>query len=374
MNRIVCILTLIFTGLAQGTEIDYLALTEILLRDKNYNRAQLALKNARDNWDDIEEEHYYLLNGLYLLRTENPVSSITELLKVKDRIYLDKKQIYLSEAYLELGQKRKALEEIEKVKLRNKTPISVKHLKSKIFFENGKYQEALELLSRLFALKEDTTLRLAIHYLGRLGLFEEALRVYREFRDPRKIKTQSLLVSRLFESFRQRQKAIVVLEEAAIFLPMDVQILNSLAFFYHLENKVYVAGDIYTKVAYIDISLAYEVGEYLRQHGRAQQAHILNMNVTDQRKQILQKLSIYIDEKKYDMARALEVPLKQIGAFDDDEIKYAFAYVLLSQGEYRESIHWIKNIKKKSLMNKSLKLLKMADDCLQDGWECYGYF
>ena len=119
----------------QGSEIDYLSLAEVLLRDKNYSRAKSALMKAKKNRDDIEEEHYHLLNGLYLLRTKKAEDSIPELLKVRDRDYLDKKQIYLAEAYLEINQKTDALRQINKVKMGEKTSDAVKHLKAKILFE-----------------------------------------------------------------------------------------------------------------------------------------------------------------------------------------------------------------------------------------------
>ena len=98
------------------------------------------------------------------------------------------------------------------------------------------------------------------------------------------------------------------------------------------------------------------------------------MNVGDQKKQLLQKLSIYIKNEKYNLARSLKTPLKQLKTFEDDEIKYAFAYTHLTQGEYTQSIQLLKKIKKNGLINKSIKLLAVARGCQKNKWECYGYF
>ena len=198
--------------------------------------------------------------------------------------------------------------------------------------------------------------------------------VYRSFRDEKKLEKQSLLVARLFQQWGQRKKALMVLEEAALYFPYNTELLNFMAFLYDREKKFYAAGDLYIKLAYIDNSFAYGVGEYLKRSGRVHQAHILNMNVGDQKKQLLQKLSIYIKNEKYDLARSLKTPLKQIEAFEDDEIKYAFAYTHLTQGEYTQSVQLLKKIKKNGLINKSIKLLAVVRGCQKNRWECYGYF
>ena len=368
------LLILISSWKVQGSEIDYLSLAEVLLRDKNYSRAKSALMKAKKNWGDIEEEHYHLLNGLYLLRTKKAEDSIPELLKVKEQDYLDKKQIYLAEAYLEINQKTDALRQINKIKMGERTSLAVKHLKAKILFENQKYQKALDLLYGLLHLKKEVTLRLTLYYMTSLGLFEEAMTIYRSFRDEKKLEKQSLLVARLFQQWGQRKKALMVLEEATLHFPYNTELLNFMTFLYDREKKIYAAGDLYTKLAYIDNSFAYGAGEYLKRSGRVHQAHIINMNVGDQKKQLLQKLSIYIKNEKYNLARSLKTPLKQLKAFEDDEIKYAFAYTYLTQGEYNQSIQLLKKIKKNGLINKSVKLLAVVRGCQKNRWECYGYF
>ena len=146
-----------FYHVAKANEIDYLLLTENLLRDKNYSRANTALKKAKsqkakNQWDEIEEQHYYLLNGLYLLRTKKINEAIVELKKVLEKDFREKKQIYLAEAYLSLKKDKEALEHIQKVNLK-KVGLSVKHLKAKILFENNRFQSSLNLLHSLLSLK-----------------------------------------------------------------------------------------------------------------------------------------------------------------------------------------------------------------------------
>ena len=265
-NKILLSLLILVSGWkVQGSEIDYLSLAEILLRDKNYPRAKSVLMKAKKNWDDIEEEHYHLLNGLYLLRTKKAKDSIPELLKVTDRDYLDKKQIYLAEAYLESNQKTNALRQINKVKMGEKTNPAIKHLKAKILFENQKHQKAMNILYGLLHLKKEVTLRLTLYYLTSLGLFEEAMTIYQSFRDEKKLEKQSLLVARLFQQWGQRKKALMVLEEAALHFPYNTELLNFMTFLYDREKKIYAAGDLYTKLAYIDNSFAYGAGRIFKE-------------------------------------------------------------------------------------------------------------
>ncbi|MCB0422964.1 MAG: hypothetical protein KDD61_18325, partial [Bdellovibrionales bacterium] len=97
---------------SQAQEIDYLALAHVLLRDGNYQRAQGALANAKKDWDLIEVQNYYLLNGLYLLRTKKFNEAEAELAKVTDEDYLPQKWAYLTEVYLAQNKKGEALKSI----------------------------------------------------------------------------------------------------------------------------------------------------------------------------------------------------------------------------------------------------------------------
>ena len=200
------------------------------------------------------------------------------------------------------------------------------------------------------------------------------MEIYHKFRDPARIETQSQLIAKMFKAKGHRSKATLILEEAALYFPQSVEILSFMSFLYDKQKQFYVAGDIYTRLAYIDHTLSHGVVEYLKKSGRKIQAQILNMSVSHQKKQLIQKLSIYIDNEDYGLAHSLEVPLHQVGAFDNDDVKYAFAYVQLTQGKYDASARQLKSIKKSSLINRSLKLLDIVKGCKKSRWECYGHF
>jgi tetratricopeptide (TPR) repeat protein len=372
VNKLIFLSVLFLTtpGLARG--IDYLALSSVLLRDGNYDRAQGALANALKEWDDIDQQNYYLLNGLYHLRTNNIEFAISELQKIEDPEYLTQKRSYLSQAYLYLKNNKKALEWISKIEINRKTPDSVKYLKVKILVDNEKIQEAFALLRRLKAEGDSRSVKLIIHYLFQLNLFEEAFKEMRSYISRNKDSQLYTQMAKALISKKEYKKATYLLEEGHLKNPEDKEILKLLAATYDLSDKKKVAADLYTKLAYMDSSYAHLAAEYLKQNGKINLAHVLNAVVTQPTKQITQKLALYLDEERFSLARSLEIPLRQYGVYKDDEIKYAMAYAHLVDGDFSYSKSLLKDIKKQKLISKSLKLLKLVEDCEREKWVCYG--
>lgn len=372
---LICILTLVsLTAPLNAQDMDYLALASVLLRDGNYARAASALKKSKLEWEDIEQEHYYLLNGLFLLRTNNVDVAIVELQKVKDEEYLLKKFTYLSEAYLKKKEPKSAFKWINKINIDGKTPSAVRYLKAKVLFENKRYRETLAELNALMPSKQLRTFKLMTHYLMEMGLYQQAVAIIREMislhgtlKPDLSIQMAQLLLSKKLIS-----EAVVLLEETALKFPGNSDVLKLKAATYDLYKKPYVAGDLYTKLAYLDNSYSHTAAEYLMSKGRPDRAQVINIMVDSPKKQLTQKLSFYIEQERYDLARSLETPLKQYNAYEDDEIKYAMAYTFLIQGNYEHSKSLLQSIKKEKLISKSAQLIKLVDDCESNKWECYG--
>jgi len=364
--------TFLNCGILQAQEIDYLALSSILLRDKNYSRANMALKNAKDNWDDIEHEHYYLLRGLYKLRTGEIDKAIEILKQVKGADYTFKKNAYLAEAYYLLAQYSQSLSYINLVKSRiSKKSLSIYHLKAKILFSNNLFEETFFLLNNLRRYKKVTTSKLTIHFLMEMGLFEEAYREMRVFLNGKGGESYLRMAS-VLRKYGRSERAILLLEEALLRYPKNEKALSLLAALYDEHKKKNVAGDLYMRLAYQNAHFSHDAAEYLKQNGKVIYAQMINLSVAEAKKQLLQKFSLYLSQENYDLASSLETPLKQARAFEDDDIKYAFAYTQLLQGKYQKSLDLLEKISSKKLLSKSLQLIKVVEDCRSSQWECYG--
>jgi outer membrane PBP1 activator LpoA protein len=368
MTLLICL----FTSVLSASEIDYLSLASVLLRDGNYVRAKSALTKAKKSWDDIEREHYYLLDGLLKLRTNKVDEAIAQLSKISDSEYITKRDTYMAQAFLEKKELKKSLSWIKKVNISSKTPVSISHLRAKIYFENGMIDETFKDLNEGAKKAKNKSRKLMVHYMLKLELKNEAYALIREICSDYNQESVYLQMARLMVSKDMNEQAVLLLEEAAIKYPTSVDVLKLLAASYDLKKKTYVAGDLYTKLAYIDNSYAHLAAEYLKQKGRGNAAMVINMTVDNPKKKLSQRLAYYIEQERFDLASSLETPLRQFKVYKDDDIKYAMAYTYLMQGDYQHSLRLLKNIKKSGLLTKSVKLMELVNDCKTNRWECYG--
>ncbi|MCB0422217.1 MAG: tetratricopeptide repeat protein, partial [Bdellovibrionales bacterium] len=251
---------------------------------------------------------------------------------------------------------------------------SLFHLKAKVYFENQKPELAVDQLNQVLPKKRLVTYRLLSHYLMEMELTREALKVMYEMLDIHGTLNEELHLqsAQLLISKNKVQEAIVLLERASLLFASSADVAKLLAAAYDLDKKPFVAGDLYTKLAYLDSSYSHMAAEYLMQKGRIDRAQVINVMVKNPKEQLTQKLSFYIERERFDLARSLETPLKQYGAYEDDEIKYAMAYTFLMQGDYDHSKGLLKSIKKEKLISKSSKLMELVSECQNNHWECYG--
>lgn len=355
-----------------GQDVDYLALASMLIKDGSYARAKGALSQSRKEWDDINHDHYYLLSGLYQLRTDKIKDAIVQLQKVNDSDFIDLKNIYLAQAYVKNKKYSLALQALNLVDISKHPSKSVTYLKAKVYFYNSMYSEVISTLSAKSVKSDQNAKLLLINYLMKMQLFEEAfLRVPKLLIEHNHTQIYEKLSS-IFTSAGQVGKAINILEYGVLVNPKNEVLLKVLAALYDKQKMTITSGNLYTRLAYLNKEFSKDAASYLMRSDRLANAFTLNIIVTDPNEKLSQKLSFYIENEMFDLARSLDVSLRQYGVYKDDDVKYAMAYSYLLSGEYKISLSLLKQIKKHSLVSKSLKLMDVVNKCQKVSWECYG--
>lgn len=371
MNKLVLVFILVFFKIASfAAEVDYLALSEMLLKDGSYKRAKVTLDKAFEDLEDAEK--FYLLYGLYLLRVNKADDAIENLKSVTRSSLQLQKFSYLAESYLELNKPIEALRSIHKISDFNKAPLSVIKLKAKVEYECGHYGELHNTLKLITDKNYRSGKKVTIHYFLKLGLYQEALKESFKLFSKSDTSNDVTQISQLLIGKDRYSEAMSILEYGAAKYDTNTDILKMLASIYHQKGMKFISGDMYTKLAYIDQQYSGLAAEYLSQNHRTVQSSLVNISIDKPIDKLSQKLRNYLANDRYDLARSLAGPLKQYGAYEKDEIKYAMAYTYLMQGEYGKSTQLLNKIKNTHLINKSLKLMALVDDCKKSGWECYG--
>ena len=132
-------------------EISYLDLAGFFIKDKNYNRAQVALGKAYKDLESYSKTRYYLLKGLYHLRVKEFQKSYSYLKKATDgseEQYLA--ALYLSEWHFIKKQYQEALEWNLKIPQNELKIAEAFILRAKIFWANLELDRAFKVLDEFY--------------------------------------------------------------------------------------------------------------------------------------------------------------------------------------------------------------------------------
>lgn len=370
MNKLVVSFFLTISVFA--SEIDYLAISSTLIKNGNYLRARKTLNKAKNDFDEIDSDYYYLLNGLLYLRTNNLDRSFEEFLKIEGSEYSFKKNTYLSELSLLKEDYQKAMDYIDLIKIEKSSPKSIVMLKAKVYFLNKKIKESFDLLNQISELKK--TRKIIVDYLFQLKLEKEAFsEIGRYLKDFPSASSYLIFAKYLFAK-KKLDLASIVLEDGSLRFSKNEEILKMLASVYQKKGYAFIASDLYTKLSYLNPSYAFMAAEFLKRSHRPVNSMVLNMNIADPKKKLTQKLFYYLENEKFDMAMSLSKKIKQYKGLESDDVKYAMAYTDLIFGNYEKAKGQLKHIKKESLIVKSVKLLDVVNECQESGWVCFGTF
>jgi tetratricopeptide (TPR) repeat protein len=168
----------------------------------------------------------------------------------------------------------------------------------------------------------------------------------------------------------QLARAILVLEVAHLMYPDDEAILRQLAQSYLDHGWPLSAARLMDEASYQNPSLRVDVAELYRRAGKLLLALHINAQVLDQPAKVRQRLGILIELGRFEQAVALEPRLSRLGLFEDESLRYAFAYSLYRVGELDRAERFLKGISDAACYDRSIALLKAIETCRNSEWMC----
>lgn len=346
--------------------MDYLELANVLIKDKNYVRANKALSKAEEQFGQIDKHYFFLLKGLLSLREGKKDQAVNYLVKVSDGFYLSRKYIYLADTYYQQKKYEEAIGLYSKIDEEDKEKFSVQYLFTEIAFELADYKKAFNIINTITT--EHKRNLIQVVFLMRMKLYQEALILGLK---TAKSESDYIKLSKLFLGHKEYKLAILVLEEGSIKFHSS-EITSLLASAYDLQRMHFSASQIFIKLAYINPEESYNAGEYLRKYGQNKLAQVMNLNVSNLEQKLTQKINLLIQEDKFDQIVGLYRPMKAFRVLNNPQDQYAMAYSQLMVGNYDESVNLLKRVKSEKLQSKVGQLLEVAIECKANSWECHG--
>jgi tetratricopeptide (TPR) repeat protein len=363
-------------GSLQSQELDRLEVAQLLIQDKNFDRASKLLVDARALLDEDEIGRWELLSGLVELRKGKHDEALRHFQKVEDEEWKSQKDVYLLECYMLLGKIPEMIEAIAQVSDNEGSPASIFQLKAQAFHTAQDPVGLFQLLDTMSNFHPENASRLKIHYFLEMGLHLSATEHMREYLSLfAKTSPESEKISAQFaNAFWARGdqiRAIDILELASIQWPLSSEIKILLSRLYRESGRDFVAKDLAVSATYLDSVHLEEAIAIHKRGGWHAQAENLSVLVSDPRKKLRHRLELLVGQREFGKVRSLHSSLALHSMYDDDEVLYASGYSFILSGEYERSIRLLRRIKDQALLSKSVKLIELARNCKEKPWICH---
>ena len=379
MKQIVLIILALalFSGEAlasKKSDVDYVALAALLMRDGHYDRAQEALKNV-----DLEDKktdfiRLYTLKGLISMKLNHFKEAIKQFEASIEAGQIDKSiYVYMAQAHFQLKQYQETITALDNAGEAGIQKASFFSLKAQSFWFLKRQSEALETLDLGLAkfAKATTLYKQAFFYLNEIGLYQQALSYGQKLVvvDSKNPSAYTLMGSALKKS-KQLDLAKQVLEEGKLRFPKNTDIVVLLAHIYIEQNRVHVAADLFDQASLLDSKYIKEASELYRRAKELYRSLYFNAQISDQKEKLKQRLAILLAFGDYEMAAAMHKALKRVGLIQDEDIRYALAFTLFQSSNYKACEEQLTHLTRSDLFAKAVELRKSIQQCEQAPWEC----
>lgn len=370
----------------EGGEIDYVALAAKLLQDDHLDRAADALAQVDLKQEGLDLQRYQSLRGIISLKQRDfPTAreafqkalklTRDDPVKKPDRAQtIATLSLYLAQVHFGMKDHEAALATINRAWKSLREEPNAYLIRAQSAWELKQPELALEVLKAGNARFEeiDDFGRLSIFYLIELGLFQEVQRLSAQHLSRGSTAPMDYLsVGEALRRGKRLDDAVVILESGHLRFPKDDQLLLALAHTYMDLDRPLSAALVLEEAARLEPKYTVEAAELYRRAGRLERALSLNARVEDQKAKIKQRMSILLQQERFELVAAMKPALSRLGVLqDDDAVRYGLAYALYKVGEFRGAEQQLKAVRDRKIFDDGNELRRAMERCRATGWEC----
>ncbi|MFZ1713325.1 MAG: CDC27 family protein, partial [Nitrosomonas sp.] len=281
--------------------------------------------------------------------------------------------IYLAQIHFDLKDYRRAIDAIGKAGNRVNQDAALISLKAESYWHLKQTDAAIHALNdgqKAFP-ADMRFLKRKVFYFVELGLYQEAIRLGREYLQRSKASAADYVAfGNALRLSREYQEALNILEIARLQFPHDEMVAKLLAHTYLDQGKLNSAAFILEQAALLNPALQAEAAEIYRRAGRFHKALTLNESIADQKVKLKQRLSILLALRQFEHAANMESSLYRTGLLEDQDVRYALAYALFSNRRFPEANKHLDHLKNAELFRKGTELRRLMEICKTEPWQC----
>ncbi|WP_154224151.1 tetratricopeptide repeat protein [Marinicella rhabdoformis] len=360
------------------SDVDYLELASLMLKDGNLDRATQALSQVDLSEEGINVQRFYVLTGLLSVRQAKHQEAIDAFTQAKQAGPVDSViNVYLAQAAYSIQNYALVIESLDSAGTAVERIPSVYHMRAQSHWLMKQHAMALAVMDQasLVFPEESGFMRRKIFYLIELGMNSTAAELGADYLTRYNAEASDYVA--IGNALRQSDKgtgdlnmALQFLEKARLMFPQNADVAKSLAAAYIKNEAYHSAAKIVHDLALTDNGLISEAAELYRRAGQLFMALTLNGLIEDQEQKLTQRLALLIELENFEQAAAMEQDILRVRIDQDENIKYALAYALFKVGNYRQSEHYLGQITDTQLFQKTVEIRKIIADCEAESWRC----
>ena len=143
-----------------------------------------------------------------------------------------------------------------------------------------------------------------------------------------------------------------------------------LAHSYLKQGRTFSAADLLFPLALNNPKYALYTAELYRRAGLVERALWVNRLVADQKSKLKQRLTLLIEEERYEESSALLDRVQRLDLLKDESIVYALAYAFYRVYHFQQSEDLLTRLVSDQMYEKGIQLRRAIDQCRQDAWRC----
>ncbi len=356
------------------SEVDYVELAAVLVRDGEYARAAEALKNVDPAAEGLDAIKYHTVRGMVALeeqQLELAANAFADAIAAGQDDPLI--HLYRAQAWFGLERYDDAIAAIEAAGSAVDDLSGAWLMRAHAQWMLGRRQDALATLAQASARFPENTgfQRRQVFYLIEAGLYQEASTLGRAYLARVEGKPEDFVaIGTALRRGRSYDEALRFLESARLRHPDDGNIVKALAQTWLERGDPLAAAELMARQAEREPPLLAEAAELFRRAGHPVRALALNARVPDAQRRLKQRVGLLVELKRYDQVAGMEEALYRAGLLADEDLRYALAYAHFHGGDYARAERHLAALTRPELFRKATELRRLMQECAESGAAC----
>lgn len=342
-----------------------LALAALLLKDGHAERAAGVLREVDPSAEGLDLPRLHTLRGLVALHQGEHAAAVEALEAALAAGQTEPVvHVYLAQARYALDEPAAALAALEAAGDAWRDMPGAHRMRIHCRWRLGRPAAAFAALAEAEArFPGDAELaKQRVLYLLELGLGREAVAAGEAYLDRAGGTAEAhLALGEALRRSRQADDAARVLETARLRFPEEGRVRVALAHAHLEAGRPRSAAVVLEEAAWREPRYLAEAAELYRRAGQVERALYLNAELRDQAAKARQRLGLLLERGDHERAAALAPRLSRLGLLDDEEVRYALAYVCYRTGDLDRAAERLRGITRPDLFGAASELRKAID-------------